>query len=60
MVGRVLSIFLMRRAYAVFGALGVTTYLGYLSSVVFAGSVLFPLALSGIGVLLIAGAKMIF
>jgi hypothetical protein len=48
-----LSIFLMRRAYAVFGAIGVTTYLGYLSSVVFADSILFPFALSGIGVLLI-------
>ena len=27
-----LSIFLMRRVYAVFGAIGVTTYLGYLAS----------------------------
>ncbi|MGJ0506222.1 MAG: hypothetical protein ACR652_03625 [Methylocystis sp.] len=50
----ILSVFLMRRAYAVFGAMGVTTYLGYLSSVVFADSILFPFALSGIGVLLIA------
>jgi hypothetical protein len=49
----VLSVFLMRRAYAVFGAIGVTTYLGYLSSVVFKDSLLFPFALSGIGVLLI-------
>lgn len=48
-----LSVFLMRRAYAVFGAIGVTTYLGYLSSVVFEDSILFPFALSGIGVLLI-------
>lgn len=49
----VLSVYLMRRAYAVFGAIGVTTYLGYLSSVVFSDSILFPFALSGIGVLLI-------
>ncbi len=49
-----LSIFLMRRAYAVFGAIGVTMYLGYLSSDVFKDSILFPFALSGIGVALIA------
>jgi len=48
-----LSLFLMRRAYAVFGAIGVTTYLSYLASSVFADSILFPFALSGIGVLLI-------
>ncbi|MGD9543602.1 MAG: hypothetical protein AB7F41_12645 [Methylocystis sp.] len=48
-----LSLFLMRRAYAVFGAIGVTTYLGYLASSVFKDSILFPFALSGIGVLLI-------
>lgn len=48
-----LSVFLMRRAYAVFGAIGVTTYLGYLASSVFQDSILFPFALSGIGVLLI-------
>jgi hypothetical protein len=48
-----LSLFLMRRVYAVFGAIGVTTYLGYLSSVLFANSILFPFALSAIGVLLI-------
>ena len=48
-----LSMFLMRRAYAVFGAVGVTTYLGYLASSVFKDSILFPFALSGIGVLLI-------
>ncbi|RTL88550.1 MAG: hypothetical protein EKK29_04575 [Hyphomicrobiales bacterium] len=49
-----LSIFLMRRAYAVFGAVGVTMYLGYLSSEVFKDSILFPFALSGVGVALIA------
>lgn len=50
----VLAIFLMRRVYAVFGAIGVTTYLGYLAAVVFADSILFPFALSAIGVALIA------
>jgi hypothetical protein len=49
-----LSIFLMRRAYAVFGAIGVTMYLGYLASAVFKDSIFFPFALSGIGVVLIA------
>ncbi|MFO1102367.1 MAG: hypothetical protein U1E20_05625 [Methylocystis sp.] len=48
-----LSVFLMRRAYAVFGAVGVTIYLGYLAGSVFQDSILFPFALSGIGVLLI-------
>ncbi len=47
------SVFLMRRAYAVFGAIGVTIYLSYLASNVFRDSILFPFALSGIGVLLI-------
>lgn len=53
-VGLVLaSLFLMRRAYAVFGAIGVTFYLGHLSYDVFKDSILFPFALSGIGVLFI-------
>ncbi|MCC3244155.1 hypothetical protein LG047_02260 [Methylocystis sp. WRRC1] len=50
----VLSLFLMRRVYAVFGAVGVTMYLGHLAWDVFKDSILFPFALSGIGVLLIA------
>jgi hypothetical protein len=45
----VLSVFLGRRIYAVFGALGVSLYLGYLSSEVFMDSLMFPLALSAIG-----------
>jgi hypothetical protein len=49
-----LSLFLMRRAYAVFGAIGVTMYLGHLAWDVFKDSILFPFALSGIGVALIA------
>lgn len=49
-----LSLFLMRRAYAVFGAVGVMFYLGHLAHDVFKDSILFPFALSGLGVLLIA------
>jgi hypothetical protein len=48
-----LSLFLMRRAYAVFGGIGVTLYLGHLADTVFKDSILFPFALSGIGVLFI-------
>ena len=44
-----LSVFLMRRAYAVFGAVGVSIYLGHLASKVFEDSLLFPFALSFIG-----------
>jgi len=49
-----LSVVLRRRVYAVFGTLGVAGYLGYLSHSVFKDSMLFPFALSGIGVLVIA------
>ncbi len=49
-----LALFLMRRAYAVFGGIGVTLYLGHLADEVFKDSILFPFALSGIGVLFIA------
>lgn len=48
-----LSIFLMRRAYAVFGAIGITIYLGDLASRVFKDSLLFPLALSAVGIAVI-------
>jgi hypothetical protein len=44
-----LSVFLMRRIYAVFGAIGVSIYLGHLASRVFEDSLLFPFALSFIG-----------
>jgi hypothetical protein len=44
-----LSVFLMRRIYAVFGAIGVSIYLGHLASRVFEDSLLFPFALSLIG-----------
>ena len=48
------SVFLGRRSYAVFGTLGVSLYLGYLASVVFENSLLFPFALSLIGIAIIA------
>jgi hypothetical protein len=44
------SIFLSRRVYAVFGTLGIAIYLGYLAGKVFKDSLLFPFALSLIGV----------
>jgi hypothetical protein len=44
-----LAVFLMRRVYAIFGALGIAAYLGHLADEVFADSLLFPIALSGIG-----------
>ena len=50
-----LSLFLMRRVYAVFGAHGRRPlYLGHLAAKVFADSLLFPFALSLIGVGIIA------
>lgn len=49
-----LSLLLVRRVYAVFGAIGVSLYLGHLANEVFKDSILFPFALSGIGVLIIA------
>jgi len=49
-----LALFLMRRAYAVFGGIGITLYLGHLADEVFKDSILFPFALSGIGILFIA------
>lgn len=48
-----LAVFLGRRIYAVFGALGVSFYLGYLAYEVFEDSLLFPLALSAIGLAVI-------
>jgi hypothetical protein len=50
-VGLVLfSVFLMRPVYAVFGALGMLLYLGHLAYDVFQDSLLFPFALSAMGV----------
>jgi hypothetical protein len=44
------GILLQRSSFGVFGVLGILFYLGYLAAEVFAGSVLFPLALVAIGV----------
>jgi hypothetical protein len=49
-----ISVIVMRRVYAVFGAIGICMYLGHLADVVFKDSLLFPFALSLIGVGVIA------
>jgi hypothetical protein len=49
-----LGVLLDRRVFTVCGAFGVAGYLAHLSHVVFKDSLLFPLALSAIGLLLIA------
>ena len=51
-----LSIWLGRRAFMIFGGLGVFGYLGYLSWHVFENSLIFPFALSLLGILLIVFA----
>jgi hypothetical protein len=52
-----ISVFLNRRVFAVFGAAGVIGYLGHLSFNVFANSLSFPVALIFLGVLLILAAS---
>jgi len=47
------SVFIDRRIYAVFGALGIATYLGYLASDVFKDMIVFSFALSAIGLAII-------
>ena len=49
-----MSVVLARRVYAVFGTLGIAGYLGHLAHSVFKDSLLFPFALSLIGVAIIA------
>jgi hypothetical protein len=49
-----LAVILVRRIYAVFGAIGISLYLGHLADVVFKNSLMFPFALSLIGVAVIA------
>lgn len=44
---------LLRRVFVIFGALGVSVYLGYLASQVFKDSTLFPIALTVIGGIII-------
>jgi len=48
------SVYLGRRVYAVFGVIGIAIYLGDLANKVFRDSLLFPFALSLIGVAVIA------
>jgi len=55
-----LAVFLVRRVYAVFGAIGIAIYLGHLADEVFADSLLFPIALSAIGLGLIAAGIFYF
>lgn len=55
-----LALFLQRRAYAVFGALGVAGYLHHLASEVFADSLLYPFALSLIGLAVIAAGLLLY
>jgi len=50
----VTAVIIVRRVYAVFGAIGITMYLGHLADVVFKSSLLFPFALSLIGVAVVA------
>ena len=49
------GVVLDRRAAVVWGACGVTAYLGHLASDLFANSLLFPFALSAVGLLIMAG-----
>ncbi len=48
------ALFLVRRVYAIFGAVGIALYLGHLAHEVFQDSLLFPFALSAIGLALVA------
>jgi hypothetical protein len=54
-----LALFLQRRAYAVFGALGLAAYLHHLAYEVFADSLLYPFALSLIGLGVIAAGLLL-
>ncbi len=49
-----MAVVLGRRVYAVFGTLGIAGYLGHLAHSVFKDSMMFPFALSLIGVIIIA------
>jgi hypothetical protein len=50
----VLAVALRRRMFALFGALGVTGYIGHLAHRIFADSMLFPVALTVLGASLLA------
>lgn len=47
------SLFMGRRVYAVFGVIGITIYLGHLADKVFKDSILFPFALSALGLMIV-------
>ena len=49
-----MSVLLGRRVYAVFGTLGIAGYLGHLSYKVFRDSMMFPFALTLVGIAVIA------
>jgi hypothetical protein len=53
-------VFLDRRVYAVFGVIGISFYLGDLANKVFRDSLLFPFALSLIGVGVIAAGLLYY
>jgi hypothetical protein len=55
-----LSVFLGRKVYAVFGVIGIALYLGDLANKVFRDSLLFPFALSMIGVAVIAAGLLYY
>ena len=55
-----LSVFLDRKVYAVFGVIGIAMYLGDLANKVFKDSLLFPFALSLIGVAVIAAGLLYY
>jgi len=55
-----LSVFLGRKVYAVFGVIGIALYLGDLADKVFKDSLLFPFALSLIGVAVIAAGLLYY
>jgi hypothetical protein len=48
-----LSVLLRRRVFVIFGGMGVIGYLGHLAYTVFSSSLLFPIALSFVGVFII-------
>ncbi len=49
-----ISVAIRRRMFAIFGALGVTGYIGHLSYRIFKDSMLFPVALTALGLCLVA------
>lgn len=52
------SVFLDRRVFAVFGAIGILFYLGHLATIIFPDSLSFPIALVFLGILIIVLATM--